>query len=78
MDLQQAVYELMQCRWRAKVCPICGKYFIAAKTATQYCSTKCTTEAKNRRSLNWWTRKGSAKRDTRRSHGKGARRRRSQ
>lgn len=73
-DLQQAVYELMQCRWRAKVCAVCGRYFIAAKTATQYCSSKCTTTAKNARSLDYWKREGRAKRDAR-SHSKSAQRR---
>src|ERR1039457_3363785 len=29
--LQQAIYELMQERWRAKICPTCGKYFVAMK-----------------------------------------------
>jgi hypothetical protein len=68
-DLQQAVYELMQCRWRAKVCPVCGRYFIAAKTATQYCSTRCTTSAKNERALDWWNLKGDSKRKARSTTG---------
>lgn len=63
--LQQAVYELMQQRWRAMVCPQCGKYFVAAKTAQKHCSPRCYHEFKNKRSLDYWHREGSAKRDQR-------------
>jgi len=64
--LQQAVYELMHYRWRAKVCPECGKYFIADKTAQAHCSVVCYQEKKRKQSLDYWRRKGSVRRDHRR------------
>jgi hypothetical protein len=63
--LQQAVYELMRHRWRAKVCPECGQYFIADKTAQAYCSTVCYQEKKRKQSLDYWRREGSDRRDER-------------
>jgi hypothetical protein len=57
-DLQQSVYDLMQCRWRAKICPECGRYFIADKTAQTFCSTRCAGEKKRKRSLKYWNREG--------------------
>ncbi|HKM86654.1 MAG TPA: hypothetical protein VJW96_10635 [Terriglobales bacterium] len=61
-DLQQAVYELMQYRWRAKVCPKCGRFFIAAKTAQTFCSVRCSEDAKRDRALTWWNETGSKRR----------------
>lgn len=57
-DLQQSVYDLMQCRWRAKICPECGRYYIADKTAQTFCSTRCSGEMKRKRSLKYWNREG--------------------
>ena len=55
--LQQAVYELtQQCRWRAKMCPVCGKYFVAKKTAQKHCSTTCYREKKIREALDFYHR----------------------
>ncbi|HTC95711.1 MAG TPA: hypothetical protein VK699_19875 [Terriglobales bacterium] len=64
-ELQQAVYELMPNRWRARVCPECGKYFIADKTAQTYCSLQCYGEMKRKRSLDYWRREGNKKREQR-------------
>lgn len=63
--LQQAVYDLMQTRWRAKICPICGSYFVAEKTARKLCSTRCTGEQLIKRSLKYYFSKGKAKRQER-------------
>jgi hypothetical protein len=64
---QQAVYELMQQRWRAMVCPECGKYFLADKTRQIYCSSNCFGNRKRKQSLDYWNLKGSAERDKRRA-----------
>lgn len=61
-SFQRAIYDLMQDRWRAMVCPQCHKYFIADKTAQKFCSTKCTAEAKQKKSLEYYYRKGRAQR----------------
>ena len=60
--LQQAVYALMQCRWRAKICPECGRYFAADKSAQTFCSTRCAGEMKRKRSMDWWNREGQGRR----------------
>ena len=36
IDFQQAVYALMRESWRARVCPMCARYLIAAKPANIY------------------------------------------
>jgi hypothetical protein len=64
---QQAVYELMQQRWRAMVCQECGKYFLADKTRQIYCSSNCFGNRKRKQSLDYWNRKGRAERDKRRA-----------
>jgi hypothetical protein len=64
--VQQSVYELMQQRWRAIVCPECGKFVLADKTNQTYCSLACSGEVKRKRALDYWNRKGSAERDKRR------------
>lgn len=64
--LQQSVFELMQQRWRAMVCPECGKFVLADKTRQTYCSSACSGAAKRKRALDYWNRKGSADRDMRR------------
>ena len=63
--LQQSVYDLMQQRWRAMVCPECGKCFLADKTRQVYCSSACFGDMKRKRALDYWIRKGKAKRDKR-------------
>jgi hypothetical protein len=60
--LQRAVYELMQERWRAKICPVCGRYFVAMKTAQKHCSVRCADEAKRERALSWWNKTGRERR----------------
>jgi hypothetical protein len=57
-QFQRAVYALMQYLWRAKVCPQCGKYFIAGKTAQKFCSSRCFGEKKNSASLTFYHRHG--------------------
>lgn len=76
--LQQSVYELMQQRWRAMVCPECRKFFLADKTRQVYCSSACFGEMKRKRALDYWNRKGSDARNKRRgqkrtskTHGRG-------
>jgi hypothetical protein len=61
-QFQRAVHDLMQDRWRAKVCPECGKYFTADKTAQKYCSTKCTGERKQKKALDHYYNRGRAAR----------------
>lgn len=62
IDFQDAVYALMNESWRARVCPICRRYIIAAKPANIYCSTKCSGEAKQKRGLEYWRNEGKARR----------------
>jgi hypothetical protein len=64
--LQQSVYELMQQRWRAMVCPECRKFFLADKTRQVYCSSACFGDMKRKRALDYWNRKGSNARHKRR------------
>lgn len=61
-QFQQAIYELMQNLWRAKVCPQCKRFFIAGKTAQKFCSTKCTGEKKASDSLDYYHREGRFRR----------------
>jgi hypothetical protein len=65
-EFQQSVYELMQCRWKARICPECGRYFIAGKSAQSFCSPRCSGDAKRKRALDYWNREGSAMRNMRR------------
>jgi hypothetical protein len=69
-ELQRDVYNLMHNRWRAMLCPECGKYFIAAKTAQKHCSVRCYKKMKKKRALEYWHEIGSAKRDQRQKKGK--------
>ena len=62
---RQALYALFQQSWRAKVCPRCGKYFIADKPPRSYCSTKCYGEAKKGRDARYWRSVGSKLRQKR-------------
>jgi hypothetical protein len=68
-EFQQSVYELMRCRWRARVCPEDGVYFVAGKTAQIFCSTQCSGEAKRKRALDYWNLKGSDDRKRRAKKG---------
>ena len=61
-QFQQSLYELMQCRWRAKVCPDCGRYFVATRNAQAFCSAKCTETMKRKRALAYWNEKGKNRR----------------
>lgn len=61
-EFQQSVYELMQNRWRAKVCPKCGRFFVAAKTAQKTCSAMCSNDVKRQRALAYWNQTGSKRR----------------
>lgn len=61
-EIQTAVYELMQERWRAKICPLCGKYFVAMKTAQKVCSAACAGDAARKRALTWWNQTGKKRR----------------
>jgi len=72
--LQRAVYELMQDRWRAMVCPNCGKYFVADKTAQRYCSPECYREKKGMKALDYWNRIGRAARQAKALRAKSQRR----
>jgi hypothetical protein len=69
-EFQQSLYELMQVRWRAKVCRECGKYFIAKKTAQTLCSEKCARTAQLKRSREYWDKEGKAKRETKSKEGR--------
>ena len=64
---RKAVYELFRQSWRAKVCPQCGKYFIAGKPAQLYCSSKCYGSAKRERDLEFWRSVGTNRRKERKA-----------
>jgi hypothetical protein len=61
-NFQNAIYSLMQESWRAKICPICRKYFVAGKSAQAYCTHDCYVERKNKAALDYWKSEGKAKR----------------
>jgi hypothetical protein len=63
--LQQAVYELMQSRWRMKVCPVCNKFFVASKTAQKHCSPECYRAKKEKQSLDYYYSVGQFRRQER-------------
>lgn len=65
LPLQQALYLLMAERWRAMVCPVCGRFFVATETASKYCSTRCSQAMKLRRANEYFRRAGAAKRAAR-------------
>ena len=64
--LQQAVSELMRCRWRAKICPECKKYFVANKPTQKYCSPICFHEKHVTESLEYFHSVGKYRRAERR------------
>ena len=53
-QLQQCVYNLMQERWRAKVCTSCGQFFLASKPAQAACSSVCSHELTKKAKLEYW------------------------
>jgi hypothetical protein len=57
-QFQRALYALMESLWLAKVCPQCGKYFIAGKTAQKFCTSRCSGERKSSASLDYYHRHG--------------------
>jgi hypothetical protein len=65
IDFQKAVYALMSESWRARVCPMCARYLIAAKPANIYCSLECAGRAKQKRDLGYWNIKGKPRRSKR-------------
>ena len=65
---QSTIYELMQDRWRAMICPQCHKYFSADKTAQKFCSTKCSDERKREKQIAYYHRKGKFIRPQRKNH----------
>lgn len=69
-EFQRMLYELMKDRWKAKICPQCGRYFIADKTAQSFCSTGCAGDAKRARARDYFDREGRARRTLRRQKGK--------
>ena len=56
---RQSVFELMRCRWRARICRQCGRFFVADKMAQAFCSTNCSAKAKSERSLDYWRNEGT-------------------
>ena len=65
-EFQQSLYDLMRSRWRAKICPACGRYFVAEKTAQAFCSEGCSHAVKLQRALEYWITKGAANRERKR------------
>jgi hypothetical protein len=77
-EFQQNVYDLMKSRWRAKTCLECGKYFVADKPNSKYCSTGingCFGAMRRRVMSDYWREVGSKKRAERKAKAtKGGRR----
>jgi hypothetical protein len=61
-DFQEAVYALLRESWRAKICRMCKKYFIAEKSAQAFCSTACSGGNKRDRGLRYWRETGAQRR----------------
>jgi hypothetical protein len=64
---QFALYHLFRDSWRAKMCPACGRFFIADKPPQRYCGTVCSKNTHNFAALEWWRRTGSEKRRARKA-----------
>jgi ribosomal protein L37AE/L43A len=64
-EFQRSVHALMEQRWRAMICPTCGKFFVADKPAQKLCSIPCYGEAKRKHALDRWNLKGNAERKAR-------------
>lgn len=75
---QRAVYDLMQDRWRAMVCPRCKKCFVADKTAQKYCSPRCYGEKRQEQMSRYYYRKGRVDRARRKAKQATSRRRKEQ
>lgn len=61
-QFQEAVYALMCDSWRAKVCEMCERYYIADKSRQRYCSVPCSVAAQSKAQLAYWNRRGKQKR----------------
>lgn len=61
-EFRVALWDLFRESWRAKVCPLCGLYFIAGKAPQRYCSAVCSNDAHRAQVLSWWRREGSKQR----------------
>lgn len=61
-DFQHAVHTLLRESWRARICEVCRKYFIASKPARMYCSTACFGENRRKGWRDNWVNKGKARR----------------
>jgi len=74
-QFQSAIYDLMQDRWRAKVCSWskCRKYFIADKRGRKYCLEKCCWDKKLEHALVYYHRKGKFARQAKALRGKSQR-----
>jgi hypothetical protein len=70
-EFQRTLYELMKIRWKAKMCPQCGRYFVADKTAQRFCSTNCSNKAKLARSNEHWHKTGRFNRKARQNGANG-------
>jgi hypothetical protein len=66
-QFQRALYSLMESFWLAMICPQCGKYFIAGKTAQKFCSTSCSGAKKASASLDFYYRRGRHLREKQRA-----------
>jgi hypothetical protein len=64
-QFQRSVHELMKHRWRAMICPMCGRCFVADKSAQKHCSTPCYADNKRKHARDRWTLKGNAERKAR-------------
>jgi hypothetical protein len=74
---RRAVYLLFRQSWRAKQCPVCGRYFVADKPRQRYCGSRCYGAAKRRRDLHYWRTVGTRRRQQRlRKQARGLRRKR--
>lgn len=71
-SFQRAIYDLMQERWRAMVCPMCRRYFVADKTAQKYCSSKCYGDRKREQLLAGYHSRGRLRRQETRVNGDGS------
>jgi len=71
LDFPRAICLLWEERWRAKTCGDCQRYFVAAKPATKFCSSKCAGEARRKRDLDYWHEHGKKERAKRRAKAKG-------
>lgn len=69
-QFQSALWNLFQSSWRAKVCPQCGSYFVAVRTAQRFCSTDCRDIVNREIKLQYWREIGKARRELKREERK--------